>query len=73
MAGGDALVDEGTEAGVAVALLVAVGAGVDIAFTGEAAVGFGGVCVLGTAAGTCFFTSSFASSFIAKSCAWPNS
>mmetsp|Transcript_399 Transcript_399/g.1171 ORF Transcript_399/g.1171 Transcript_399/m.1171 type:complete len:234 (-) Transcript_399:2231-2932(-) len=88
MAGGDALVDEGTEAGVAVALLVAVGAGVNAAFTGEDNDGFAGVFVLaekgaragagagaglGTAAGTCFFTSGFDSSFIAKSPAWPYS
>ena len=88
MAGGEALVDEGTEAGVAVAL--AVGAGVAAAFAGEGAGDFAGVLVLaekwgraevgagvgvGTAAGTCGFASALGlvSPFMQKSSAWPNS
>ena len=82
MTGGEALVDEGTEAGVAVAL--AVGAGVAAAFAGEG--DFAGVLVLAekwaraevgagvgvdTAAGTCGFASAFGlvSPFMQKSSA----
>ena len=82
IAGGEALVDEGTEAGVAVALTV--GAGVAAAFNGDADGDFAGVLVLaeeearatvgadvgfGTAAGTCGFASTFGlvSPFMQKS------
>ena len=82
MTGGEALVDEGTEAGVAVALTV--GAGVAAAFNGDADGDFAGVLVLaekweraevgagvgvGTAAGTCGFASAFGlvSPFMQKS------